>query len=128
MGAVVGGDPSSLNNPEEQPDRGGSGTVLIDGAGSLWTIDTGLQLGGFSDVSDGEAGTVVSGINVRYGADVGDGTVTVSNGGTLSILNPTASLGNHAKTKLLIGRAGRLKLDTGGQVYVGLADDWPMKT
>jgi hypothetical protein len=123
VGAVVGGDPLSLNNEKEQPDRGGSGTVLIDGAGSLWTIDTGLQLGGFSDVSDGEAGAVVSGINVRYGADVGDATVTVSNGGTLSILNTTASLGNHAKTKLLIGRAGRLKLDTGGQVYVGLADN-----
>ncbi len=121
VGAVVGSDPYSLNDEEAQPDRGGSGTVLIDGAGSLWTIGTGLQLGGFSDVSDDGGIAVVAGINVRYGADVGDATVTVTNGGRLSILNPSS--GNDVNTQLLIGRAGRLKLDTGGQVYVGLSDD-----
>ena len=122
VGAVVGGDPYSLNDEEKQPDRGGSGTVLIDGAGSLWTIGTGLQLGGFSDVSDDGGGAVVAGINVRYGADVGDAMVTVTNGGRLSI--PNLSSGNDVNTQLLIGRAGRLKLDTGGQVYVGLSDDF----
>ena len=129
LGAVVGGNPFFLNESnsnDESPERGGSGTVVIDGSGSRWAVDGGLQLGGFADLSEinDDANAAITGINARYGADVGDATVTVRNQGRLSVqnLNSSGSItSNQLKTQLLIGRSGRLNLETGGRVDVGLA-------
>lgn len=129
LGAVVGGNPFFLNasnSNDESPERGGSGTVVIDGSGSRWAVDGGLQLGGFANLSEiNDAGNAaITGTNARYGADVGDATVTVRNQGRLSVqnLNSDGSItSNQLKTQLLIGRSGRLNLETGGRVEVGLA-------
>jgi hypothetical protein len=114
--AVVGGDRWETDNTPagtNPPDAGGTGTVTVDGVGSLWAVGGHLQLGGFHYRP---AGDQSDGAEVTYRSNVGSGTLTVTNGGLVSIVPPPnmPTEGELAGNLFFaIGRRGRVQLEGG---------------
>jgi hypothetical protein len=121
LGAVLGSNPyltidTGGGGNQEEPGAGGSGIALVDGLGSRWVVGGGLQIGGFSDSLD-EGATIedFEGNDVVYGSTVGDGILTVQNGGIVHVTNPPEMEEQVTlSTKLVIGRRGILQFNTGG--------------
>jgi hypothetical protein len=114
FGAAIGG----VIDDVADPDPGGDGYVLVDGANSQWIIGGGMRLGAFAgNVGQMPTDPVIKGTNVNYDSDVGKGTLVVSNGGKVTLTNPDP-LDVNAEVQFLIGGRGRLELH-GGTVVVG---------
>ena len=129
IGAVVGHDLTlAAGELDDEPGAGGSGTVTVDGSGSLWSIFGGLVLGGFAPGD--ETPDDFEGNDARYGANTGDGTLYIRNSGLVSISTPTQTgiPTVDLETNMLIGRNGRLVFSEGvtpatpGRLSVGNAN------
>jgi len=119
FGAAIGGTVAQATSQSEDLLAGGHGSVLVDGPGSRWTIGGGLQLGAFAGgtgdpQSDPED---IDGALAVYENQVGHGTLTVSNGGRVSIVSPDTTVADPF-IRFQIGGFGILNLQ-GGEVMVG---------
>ncbi|MEM1305650.1 MAG: hypothetical protein AAGG46_12175, partial [Planctomycetota bacterium] len=98
-------------------DRGGRGTVIVDGAGSQWDIFVSDGAAGASTASDtSDSGLAIGEFLVNalipadYDVDSGSGVLTISNGGRVRVLDNDE--GND-DGDLRIGRFGQVVLDNG---------------
>ena len=126
VAAVIGGDRYTDDVPANTaaPTAGGSGTVTIDG-NSSWTLGGALQVGGFDFVNRGLPSQDYAGIEVEYISNVGRGTLTVSNGGLVSIVPPdvgTSSSSSAQELYLLVGKQGTVELQDGRIEMLGGTD------
>lgn len=119
FGAVIGSNLAAVTTTA--PGAGGNGTVIVDGAASKWTIAGNFQIGGFHNNRIGigpAAEDDLEGNTAIYGSGVGRGLLNVSNGALVSIVTPPLEDPSNAPDTLdmLVGRFGRIQLDTGGRI------------
>jgi hypothetical protein len=115
VAGVIGGDRYDGTTP---PEAGWIGNVYVDGIGSSWILAGDLQIGGFHANHDPITGDL-EGDDAIYASNVGRGTLTVSNGGLVSIVPPDESTTGMApdELNLLIGRFGIVDMQ-GGRIQV----------
>ncbi|MCI0491971.1 MAG: hypothetical protein L0Z07_03425 [Planctomycetes bacterium] len=114
VAASIGSEPYTIQNTQP-PEAGGQGTVTVDGNGSKWIVGGTMQIGGYHNASEGAGfGADLEGDDTQYAPTVGRGTLNVTNGGFVSILDSTGDTTSVIKElDLAIGRFGRIHLDGG---------------
>ena len=112
VGAAIGGAP---HFGDIVPDAGGTGFVYVDGSTSSWLVGGDLQVGAFQANQDINMGDL-EGDEITLPDNAGRGTLTVSNGGLVSIVPPvdpeTAAIIPN-QLNLLIGEFGTVDLQGG---------------
>lgn len=112
IGAVIGSRPYDNTQP---PDAAGVGNAYVDGIGSTWVVAGNFQVGGFHNNIDPVTGDL-DGDDAVYSSNVGTGTLSVSNGGLVTIVSPSDEMGNAPdELNLVIGRKGTVQL-SGGRI------------
>jgi T5SS/PEP-CTERM-associated repeat protein len=111
--AVIG---SSLASGDGVVGSSSSGTVTVDGAGSLWTISGGLRIGTDGDASGmlniTNGGTVrTRSANIASGIESGSGAVTVDGAGSSWTISDDLEMG--------FCGTGTLNITNGGTVTTG---------
>ncbi|HEX5472232.1 MAG TPA: dockerin type I domain-containing protein [Lacipirellulaceae bacterium] len=119
IGAVLGSSPYS-STIGMIPDPGGVGTTTVTGPGSNWIVGGTLQIGGFDIGLQSMTIGDLEGDNVQYDNQVGHGTLTVSDGGSVTVRNAIGVEPTDTTTSLImaIGNFGAVSLD-GGTINVG---------
>jgi T5SS/PEP-CTERM-associated repeat protein len=112
VGAAIGGSP---HDGASAPDPGGTGFVTVDGGGSSWIVGGDLQVGAFHANHNLLSGDE-EGDEIMVPDNAGRGTLTVSNGGLVTIVSPVdpaTSSSAPNELNLLIGRFGTVDLQGG---------------
>jgi len=117
VGAVIGGE-AFIGDDEPMP--GGEGKARVAGPNARWTIQASMQVGGFHN-EDGDFGPEEEseGDNLVYASNVGRGTLSVWEGGLVTLLPLDAEEIGVQTLMLAIGQRGRVELVAGGRINVG---------
>ena len=118
VAAVIGGDPTSDQQP--QPFPGGQGSATVDGLGSKWIVGGSLQVGGFDStkITNPPATQDLPGAMVQYPSNSGHGILNVNKGALVNVVSPTVTTSQGSlDLDVLVGLNGQIQL-AGGTLQI----------